>query len=338
MQIKNKLFYLFIFLAVATLIAFSFSSVKRSNAIIARVESQKTAISFRKPVQVIAIHISAGQHVKKGQLLLEVERPDLQMEQSKLLNEKQLILSEKNRLESDYQGKVNLLAIEMKGKIQRLNVEINRLEFDIKLKQSLYTDMVAITNVDSTLETALYENPDLLQLESYKQEKILLKKYTSSEQSRLKILLEKDLKALQLKVELIEQLEHALELEQAKLKQFAPFNGAIGNVTAQLMELIPPYQTIVTVYEERPSTIKAHQILNTGYELIVGQQIMVESASRTYCTTGEVIEVGARIVAYQDPTKPATAVQLFGKEIFIKLPDNNEFLYGEQVFVYVSKE
>lgn len=338
MQIKNKLFYLFIFLAVATLIAFSFSSVKRSNAIIARVESQKTAISFRKSVQVRAIHISAGQHVKKGQLLLEVERPDLQMEQSKLLNEKQLILSEKNRLESDYQSKVNLLAIEMKGKIQRLNVEINRLEFDIKLKQSLYTDMVAITNVDSTLETALYENPDLLQLESYKQEKILLKKYTSSEQSRLKILLEKDLKALQLKVELIEQLEDALELEQAKLKQFAPFNGAIGNVTAQLMELIPPYQTIVTVYEERPSTIKAHQILNTGYELIVGQQIMVESASRTYCTTGEVIEVGARIVAYQDPTKPATAVQLFGKEIFIKLPDNNEFLYGEQVFVYVSKE
>lgn len=63
MQVKNKLFYLFIFLAVVILIAFSFSSVKRSNAIIASVESQKTAISFRKPVQVRAIHKIGRAHV-----------------------------------------------------------------------------------------------------------------------------------------------------------------------------------------------------------------------------------------------------------------------------------
>lgn len=338
MQIKNKLFYLFIFLAVVILIAFSFSSVKRSNAIIASVESQKTAISFRKPVQVKAIHISAGQHVTKGQLLLEVERPDLQMDQSKLFNEKQLIIAEKNRLESDYQSKVNLLAIEIRSKIQRLDTEISRLEFDIRLKKSLYTDMVAMTNPDSTQDVSTYENPDLLLRESFKEEKLLLKKYSSSEQTRLKILLNKDFQAIQLKIDLIEQQEEALKMEQDKLKQFAPFDGAIGNVNAQLMELIPPYQTIVTVYEERPSTIKAHLNLNTGFELLVGQQIVVESASRTYSALGEVIEVGARIVAYKDPTKPPTAIQLFGKEIFIKLPENNEFLYGEQVIVYVSTE
>ena len=68
----------------------------------------------------------------------------------------------------------------------------------------------------------------------------------------------------------------------------------------------------------------------------MGQSVRVESANRPYLTTGKVLEVGARIVAYQDPSKPLSPVQLFGKEVFIQLPEDNTFLYGEQVFVFVE--
>ena len=316
----------------------SLDSIERSDAIIAQVESQKTAISFGKPILVKAIHVSAGQHVKKGQLLIEVDRPDLIMERTKLLNEKQLIISEKDKLISDLTSRSNLLAIEMSGKIQRLNADINQLETEIRLNQALYADVIALTEANSGLKSNLQEDPDQILLESYKNEIVLLKRYHNSEKLRLKQLSDQDLQALSLQLSLIDEELMALELEQSTLKQFAPFDGAIGNVNIQLMELVPSFKTIITVYEEQPSTIKAFVNLSTSVELEVGQVVTVESANRPYLTEGEVLEIGARIVAYQDPSKPVSPIQLFGKEVFIKLPENNEFLYGEQVYVFVITE
>ena len=333
---KSKLFYVFIFIAVTLLIIFSVSSKKRSNAIIASVESQKTAISFHKPVKVTAIHVSAGQHVNKGPLLLEVERPDLIMEQAELLNDQQLIVSERNRLLSDYKSRVNLLEIEIKGKIQRLEADINSLTAEIEIKRSLYNDMISESNVER--EKPFARDSDDIQIQSLKDEKILMQKYFLSEKTRFKILLDEDLQSVELRISLVKQRLESLENEHASLTQFAPFSGTIGNVSAQLMELIPSFQTILSVYEERPSTIKAHLNMASGYELTVGQEITVESANREYSTRGEIIEIGARIVSYKDPSAPTTAIQLFGKEIFIKLPEDNTFLYGEQVFVYVQYE
>lgn len=335
---KSKLFYIFIGIAVITLIVFSLGSVERTDAIIAQVESQKTAISFRKPILVKAIYVSAGQHVKKGQLLIEVDRPDLTMEQTKLTNDKQLILAEKNKLLSDLRSKINLLAIEMSSKIQRLEANINQLETEIRLNQALYADVIAMTETNSSSKSNLQEDPDQILLESYKKEIVLLQRYHTSEKMRLKQLTDQDLQALELQLNLIAEELQALDLEQSTLKQFAPFDGAIGNVNIQLMELVPPFQTIITVYEERPSSIKAFVNLSTGIELAVGQLVTVESANRAYFTSGEVLEIGARIVAYQDPAKPISPVQLFGKEVFIKLPEENGFLYGEQVYVFVTTE
>ena len=52
---------------------------------------------------------------------------------------------------------------------------------------------------------------------------------------------------------------------------------------------------------------------------------------------GTVLEIGARIVEYQNPSTP-TEMMLYGREVFISLPPDNEFLYGEQVIVYPPTE
>jgi HlyD family secretion protein len=337
--LKSKLFYLFIIATSTVLVFFTFSSKKRSNAIIASVESQKTAISFRKPVQVKTIHVSAGQHVSKGQILLEVERPDLLLEQEKLSNEKQLEQSIKNRLVADYQSKLKLLEIEVLGKTQRLAAEINRIETEIKHNNALYSNILAMTNRDAVTTTQIEQHTDHIQLTSYKDELILLRTYHASEKKRHAVLLSEDQQASMLRAKLIARKEEALRQEQATLIQYATIDGTIGHVSAQLMELIPPYQTIISVYEQLPSTIKAYVNLTTenGNVLSVGQTVSVESASRSYTSTGKVLEIGSRIVGYQDPSKPVDALPLFGKEVFIKLPENNSFLYGEQVFVYPPK-
>ena len=332
---KSRLFYIFIILASGLLIYFAFTSQKRTNAIVASVESQKTAISFQKAVQIKAIHVNEGQQIKEGQLLLEVERPDLIMDRTKIDNDRKLEISKKNKLESDYNSKLKLLDIEIQGKVQRLESEIAQLEAEIKLAQDRFNNVRQLANSSGSTTNPELE-ADKIKLESLKTEKTNLLDYSISEKRRFKELLDADLKAIDLRIDLIDQEEKALQMEESTLKQYAPFDGTIGNVNAQLMELIEPFETIISLYEPLPTTIKAYINQDSKEVIQVGQVVSVESVARPYNSRGEVIEIGARIVQYVDPSLPPGSTALYGKEVFIRLPSDNQFLYGEQVYVYLT--
>ena len=49
-----------------------------------------------------------------------------------------------------------------------------------------------------------------------------------------------------------------LEDEANYLKNYAPVDGTIGDVIAQVGELIAPYTTVLSLYEMNPSVIKAY--------------------------------------------------------------------------------
>ena len=66
-------------------------------AIVAEVDTQKTAISFHKPVRIKSIHVTPGQHVKVGELPLEAERPDLLYDIEKVENEKDLLVASRSK-------------------------------------------------------------------------------------------------------------------------------------------------------------------------------------------------------------------------------------------------
>ena len=301
----------------------------------ALVESQKTAISYQKPVSVKAIYVSAGQQVKKGNLLLEVDRPDLNFDYDKLLNQKKRAEARITNLNSNYKSKTELLALESKGKIQRLDADIAQLESELLLNQSFQADLQSIGN--SPNKTGVIY-PDSIKLASYRNEINNLRAHYDSEKRRLKIALSEDIELVNLEIGLIENEQRILEAERTQLKKYAPFDGTIGNVNAQIDEIIPSFQTIVSLYEKRPSTIKAYLPSNTSIKIVPGEEVEVESSNREYSVSGKVIEVGARIVSYRDPADPPSVPEHLGREVFISLPIDNNFLYGEQVFVYPRKK
>jgi hypothetical protein len=101
-----------------------------------------------------------------------------------------------------------------------------------------------------------------------------------------------------------------------------------------LNEIVPSFGTIVSLYEKHPSTLKAFIGTDSNFVLKPGDSVDVESSNREYNIPGKVIEVGARIVGYKDPADPVAAPERYGREIFISLPVDNSFLYGEQVYVF----
>lgn len=335
---KRKAFYIFFVLLGVALVLVSTLSFESSNAIIARVESEKTAISYRKPVQVNKIFVNAGQRVSKGDTLLIVSRPDLLLDRAKLENQKLVLESDLKRLNSDYQSRIALLNVEETGKIQRLQADIDHLQSELQYQEALYANLRDLSKSQKdSLNEAVGQNPDVIRLESYKQELGNLKKYYQSERSRLALLLAEDKRSLELKMENLSRDFQALEIEQQALIRLAPFSGTIGTVNSQLEELIPEFNTIMTLFAENPSKIKAFANLNTEYRLGTGQTVIIESANGRYKIEGTVLEIGARIVEYQNPSTP-TEMMLYGREVFISLPPDNEFLYGEQVIVYPPTE
>ncbi len=76
---------------------------------VAQVESQVTAISFQKPILVRQIYVSPGQVVDSGDLLLEVERPDLALDLEKLTSERAQIEKQITEANSYYSNSINIL-------------------------------------------------------------------------------------------------------------------------------------------------------------------------------------------------------------------------------------
>jgi multidrug resistance efflux pump len=331
---KSKLFYIFIILAAGSLLVVSFLSVNKKEAIVAVVESQKTAISYRKPVTVKSIYVNAGQQVKKGDLLLEVDRPDLSFENEKLLNQKEKTIKEKDVLQSSYRSKIDLLKIEEEGKIQRLDAEIEQLESKMKLNQALRDNLSALSSNRTDTTDPNLMDPDSLIWQSLHNQKEQIEQLYSSDRKRLAINLKENISLTELEIELIEREIGELQVERDQLKKYAPFSGTVGNINAQLDEIVAPYQTIISLYELQPSLIKAFINVSSQYVVEPGDNVLIESSTRDYNTAGKVLEIGARIVGYQDPSRPLNAPELLGREIFIELPEENSFLYGEQVFVY----
>lgn len=331
-MIRQWLFY--ITLLVTTLVLLFYSNIKqdKSYAVIAEVESQKSAISFHKPVRVKQLNVQPGAHVKKGDLLLVVERADLELDIQKVENELFLLDNQLAEQSVRFNSNTKLEQLKADQKISELDLKINTIQQKM-LKDSIFYDQI-ITNKSKTTSKV---SPDQYLLESLINEKAMTKQASEAERKRSTAINAAERDALVLRKQgLVTELEALLE-EQKSLQQLAPFDGTIGAVSVQLMELVPPYQTIISVYEEHPNIIKGYMNERVEITARVGQQVMVTSINRNYQIEGEVIEVGSRIVAFPRQMNPVEKLPLWGREVFVKITRENEFLNGEKVYVIFKK-
>ncbi len=332
-MIMKNLFYVVVFLVAVALLIFSLNTKDRSFAVIAEVEAQKTAISFHKPVRIKELHVKPGQHVKTGDLLLEVERPDLLFDIEKIKNEQNQLESSLEKLEMDFVTSKRVTSLKHIQQLSEIDGRILELESQQRADSLFYSEVSGWVGIDSTKDELSLADIKLANLE---EEKKLESRRYYSEKDRQSKLYEKDLQSFSYRQELLDTELKSLLDEQLSLVQYAVFDGTIGSVSVQLMELIPPYQTIISVYDENPNMIKAY--MNELDEIVfrVGDQVVVESMNRTYQIEGEIIEIGSRIVSYPRKMNPLGQVDMWGKEVFVQIPEQNNFLNGEKVFVIIN--
>ena len=329
---KINVFSIFWVLTGILLLVASLSYKKQSDAIVAEVEPQKLAVSFQKAVKIKSIHVLPGEDVKKGDLLVEVIRPDLMYDIDKATNDLNTFLQEKDMLISNLNYQVQMTRLEKISEIEKIDDDLFQLRTRYEQNQGIRNALEGIEIYEDTIQDGsgniLLLQIDYLQkkkeqtVDLYDQKLMQLEEKKTNETEIL------DLKIEQQRKELI-----LLENEANFLNNYAPVDGTIGDVMAQVGELIPPYNTIMSLYEINPTIIKAFMNEKNRYNLSVGDEVLVESSNRDYSISGMVTEVGSRIVTYPNRLLEVQDRKIWGQEIFIKIPENNEFLNGEKVYV-----
>jgi len=137
-------------------------------------------------------------------------------------------------------------------------------------------------------------------------------------------------------------LERELNLmleEKNKLYVFAQVSGVIGSVRCKVGEQISPFSTLLTLHPIAPSYIKGyvHEFVYT--KIAVGQKVKVLSmANPFYSVTGEIVGVGSKIIEYPRRLRRMLEVQVYGREVQIRIPKDNQLLLGEKVLVSTQKQ
>ncbi len=308
----------------------------QNTAIMAQVEPMKIAVSYHKAVRVLEIYALPGQQVSPGDLLVKVERPDLALDVERKKNDLKLLTIESNMLETSFKEKQKLLEVEYELKFEKLEARLEQLkvtELSNRKISGQFSAIAGYPEINTENEKSYLE----IEIVALQTERRQTEKTYAYERGMNKSLYSERINSLKIKeLQFLEELA-ALEEEQHQLIRRAHTHGTIGAVNAQPGELLPSYTTIMSIYEFNPTVIRAIMNEQHKHDVEIGQLVQVESVNRRYKIEGEISEVGSRIIEYPNRLNTNPNMAMWGRELFIKIPANNNFLNGERVIVSVKR-
>ena len=292
-------------------------------------ENKETELSHESDVSVLDIHVTEGESVVAGQLLMTVYSLDLAEQE----------------IDNEYEGESDLLdLLATKGELQEkkallLNEQSTYVTERLAIRQEIKNkeqqnrdELAAITSVDvkvpSVSAKALAQIQEIdREIASYKEQVELRIKQIDSQLNtigRSQKLVQKKMSAVD------EQLTSAHE----KLEIMAPANGVIGNIQTKKGEHVKKFTTLLTFYEENPTIVKGYVHENFILQVNTGDSLVISSTLRPeHVTRGEVVGLGSRIVEIPERLRKMPTVKTYGREVLVRIPSDNRFLQKEKVSI-----
>jgi HlyD family secretion protein len=218
-------------------------------------------------------------------------------------------------------------------KVEGLEAEMVQINTEMALNQKLTQQFKPTESADLSngLETA--GNPQQLAVRSLQEKKKLHQEATAIKINEMKkghaadiLILENDIALKQKELEL-------LLAEKKKLNKYANFNGVVESVFVRSGEQVEAFAPIISINPRHPSSIIGYMVGPKARPLAVGEKVTVTSYDHKNITaTGKIIGFGA-INELPEILQKTTAIKAFGREVFIKIPEENLFATGEKVLI-----
>lgn len=285
-------------------------------------------INLENPATVKALHVQPGQRVKKGDLLVEVTRPSIEISQSDINNDILTLQSQFQVWESGLRNSIRTLKAQKNERKNELESAISKLESEININAKLIKEIQSIDQVTDKYGS----NPRQIELDGLKADLSLSMATFDSSIRKLQRELNNSNHPLHSQIEkLNDNLEFVNEEEQS-LRIFAQHEGVIGTILCKVGENIPAFTSFLTMYEESPNHVKGYVLENLILKVDFNDTLIIQSVSNPEETTnGVVTGMGSRIVEIPPRLRKNPDLISYGREVEIKIPSQNPFLQNEKV-------
>jgi HlyD family secretion protein len=335
-----KYFYAALIVVVVSLIVITMRLRSEATQFTGIADAKEIVVNVQSAVEIKDIRVSPGQIVKEGDTLAEVSNVGFNNQEidtriAVLAHEIEEYKARKNAISKLTFSERRQQKLEVEDKKAEIKAELQELESQYEVNQSLLTDLKSInkelTSVDNTSKK---KNPILSKIEFLKKELKRIDDSSLITMSRARDELSLDGDPI---VEQIKQREVELSLLQESKKEFAitaRISGVIGSVAYKSGEKANEFDTIMTLHATAPSFVRGFIHENTYSQIHVGQKVLVTSQDvKKVKIDGEVIGVGSRIVEYPIRLRKYPDLVMWGREVQVKIPEINKLLLGERVMI-----
>jgi multidrug resistance efflux pump len=294
-------------------------------------ETREIIINNENPVVIRHIGIVPGQALKKGDFLVELFRPELEKKIVDIAHEIDRLRAQKTTDSGYVKSQISQLRAQRAAKVNEINSQIEELQNRMKVNKELTSELKSIkeeSNAHSQGQSIIE-----LRIENLRKE---LQLSLDEIDLRIQQLQREALNPISVQVQNLEEELKMMNSESEKLHITSPIDGVIGSVDFKEGETVSPFTPIITLHTKSPSYIKGYINENVYNRISTGMKVKVVSlADHNKTIDGVVVGVGSRIVECPQRLWKRPDIQVWGREVQIKITDDNDLLLGEKVLVEI---
>ncbi len=337
------LLLVFITLLIAAVVGILVYSGQETTNFQGFAESNETTINTEIPVSIKKVLVMEGDTVSQGQKLAEFESQDLSFRIATIRTQLLQLEAKKGMSKAEIQSKILQNKAQERAVISELDSQIKTLENQIKINRELAGGLksVRIKHDDSA------KNPIEIQIEALKSAKEERRKEFAETNRMYKRMLSEDYTPEKIETQkLTEELE-SLEKKNADMALYAPFSGIIGSVFNKNGngervflkggEKIAAYSPVMSIINNEPSFVKGYIPESHFSAIKIGETVTITSTNNKTPVSGVVTGLGGRIIPLPSRLLKNQNLPLWGREIVVKIPENNGFILGEKVNIAYGK-
>lgn len=324
-----RIFYTVLISLVIALTIVTINIRRESTHFYGIAETKEMVISAEFGVEIKDMRITPGQSVKTGDTLMEMRSPEIDLKISEfthLINEMETRSKTQANLSK---SEIRQIKTENEARFIEILSELQQLQSQYEINRKLMKQLRSINTEDHGTSDS---NPTLIRIQNLKKELSRIDKSNAILEENLHSQISFGVDPLQ---EMLKQYQDQLRLyNELKQKLFitAPNDGVIGAIHYRKGEMVPAFDSIATLHSKSPSFVLGYIHENIYSSVALGQKVLVHSiADKKNVIQGEVIGVGTRIVEYPIRLRIAQDYLIWGREVTVKLPPDNNFLLGEKV-------
>jgi multidrug resistance efflux pump len=338
-------FYVVVCLVIVAIAIITLAMKSELTSFVGIADAKEIVINVQSAVEIKKVRVGPGQVVKEGDTLVEinnvsVNNRELDIKISSITHEIEELKTRKNAHVNLSRSEVRQLKSQQDERKIQIAAEIQQLESEYEINRNLISDLKSIKKETVPVnDSKIQNNPITLKIENLKRE---LARIQDSSQITLERLHNEQSVSGDPINDQVRQLEDELKmLESQKLDMFilARISGMIGTVDFKEGEKVAPFTPILTLHTISPSFIRGYIHENAYSKVELGKKVIISSLDvKKIKISGEVIGVGSRIVEYPVRLRKYPDLQMWGREVTIKIPEGNKLLLGEKVAISIPSE